>query len=194
MAVVSAHQFDGRQIQTGLPAQAHSMTLGLSSDVVAPDVIVNPNGSSASDSKLTSTQSVKPITDSATAYLPAPVPFVRVPEYGPVAAPYAFDMRGQWEGTVLRAEADEFAVVLRDILNPDIKEYEALFSTEEVSDDDRDLLKEGAIFYWTIGYQQRRGQRLRVSEIRFRRLPAWSCLDLKRVEDASREMDDLFEQ
>jgi hypothetical protein len=110
----------------------------------------------------------------------------------PTPAAYSFDMRGQWEGTVTEVGADEFSVVLCDILNPGAEEYDAVFSLEEVADEDRDLLKEGAILYWTIGYEQRGGQRRRISEVRLRRLPAWSRADLARVEKASRELDDLF--
>jgi hypothetical protein len=192
---VTAAQLDGRRIQTGLRAPADSMTLGASPDVVSPDVIVNPNGAGPIDLKRASTQSTESTQtqETATASLPAPTPFVRVPETEVTPAAYAFDMRGQWEGTVTHVGADDFSVVLRDIFNPGAKEYEAVFSVDEVADDDRDLLKEGAILYWTIGYQQRRGQRLRVSEVRLRRLPAWSRADLARVEKAARELDDLFE-
>lgn len=105
---------------------------------------------------------------------------------------YSFDMRGQWEGTVTEVGVNEFSVVLRDIFNPGAEEYDAVFSLEEVADEDRDLLTEGAILYWTIGYEQRGGQRRRISEVRLRRVPAWSRADLARVEKAARELDDLF--
>jgi hypothetical protein len=119
---------------------------------------------------------------------------VRFPETAAAPAAYTFDMRGQWEGTVTKVDArtEEFSVVLRDIKNPGSEEYDAVFSIEDVTLEDRDLLTEGAIFYWTIGYEQRRGQRRHVSEVRFRRLPAWSRADLARVEKAARELDDLF--
>ncbi len=48
-----------------------------------------------------------------------------------------------------------------------------LFSIDDISDYDRELLKEGAIVRWIIGYERLRSGTVRkVSELYFRRLPA----------------------
>jgi hypothetical protein len=45
---------------------------------------------------------------------------------------------------------------------------------EELSIDDRESVKPGAMFIWTIGYRVRHNTRTRFSEIYFRRLPRWT--------------------
>jgi len=81
---------------------------------------------------------------------------------------------------VLEVKQDEFTARLTNLANaPDqydtFGDLEATFSVHDLSRDDVPLLREGAIFYWNIGYfDDQSGQRHRVDEIRFRRLPAWS--------------------
>jgi hypothetical protein len=87
----------------------------------------------------------------------------------------------KWEGVVLAVEHDSFFARLVDLTQGNPQE-EGEFSLDDVSNEDRPLLKPGSIFYWNIGYHDSRtGQRRKVSEIRFRRLPAWT---LKEIEDA----------
>jgi len=53
------------------------------------------------------------------------------------------------------------------------------FLISELSDDNIPLLREGAKFRWVIGTQISHGGRKRcISEIVFRRLPAWTKRDL----------------
>lgn len=115
----------------------------------------------------------------------------------PIPSPleYSFELRQQWEGVVTNVEGDEFSVVLRDLVDPAAPEFDAVLPMEEVSQDDIPLLKNGAILYWTIGYERTRtGQLKRVSNVRLRRLPAWSKADIQRVENRARELDELFEK
>jgi len=44
------------------------------------------------------------------------------------------------------------------------------FDLREVSEEDRSLLVEGAVFYWSIGYSRINGQVQKQSNIRFQRL------------------------
>jgi hypothetical protein len=79
----------------------------------------------------------------------------------------------QWEGYVLQILKDSIWVRLVDLTHrgPD-EETEIPF--EEIEQEDRKLIRPGAVFYWNIGYLDLySGQRLRVSIIRFQRLPAW---------------------
>ncbi len=83
------------------------------------------------------------------------------------------------EGTVLASSAREFTAVLREKDEPD---QEATFDIEEVPEGDRSLIAPGAVFHWSIGYRDRRGQRTRESIIRFRRLPEWTSREFQRAE------------
>lgn len=59
-------------------------------------------------------------------------------------------------------------------------DLEAVFALEEVSRADRASIQPGAIFYWNVGYyDDPSGQRHRVSDIRFRRIPAWYARELE---------------
>lgn len=91
----------------------------------------------------------------------------------------------EWEGYVLTVESDIFTARLLDITaGSPVEQEEAEIPIEDVSQDDRDLLKEGAVFRWVIGNQiTRGGQKRRVSQIIFRRLPAWTETE---IEEAKR--------
>jgi len=83
--------------------------------------------------------------------------------------------------------SDSFFARLVD-LTGDTPDEEVEIPREEVSASDCALLREGAVFYWTIGYSDSvKGQRRRVSEIRFRRLPAWTEEDIQRAEREAEE-------
>lgn len=90
----------------------------------------------------------------------------------------------KWEGVVLEVREDFFLARLVDLTQQSPDE-EAEFPIEEVSQEDLDLLQPGAVFYWNIGYLDKRsGQRTRASVIRFRRLPVWTQ---EEIESATRE-------
>lgn len=97
-----------------------------------------------------------------------------------------FKLLQKWEGTVSRCTETEFTAVLREKGEPD---QEATFDVEEVPEGDRGLIVPGAIFHWSIGYRDRRGQRTRESVIRFRRLPAWNKREIER---ARQEADEII--
>lgn len=104
-----------------------------------------------------------------------------------------FDLRQQWEGTVQTVEGEDIVAVLRDLTEPARPDEEVTIGIDEVSPDDRALVSPGAIFYWSIGYRTSRfGQVERVSAIRFRRLPAWSKRDIRRIEERTRELMDFL--
>jgi hypothetical protein len=91
-----------------------------------------------------------------------------------------------WEGIVLEVMPDSFWARLLDLTNTGADE-EAELPMNEISDDDKPLVRPGAIFYWDIGYHTSySGQRMRSSLIRFRRLPAWTQ---REIDAAEREAD-----
>jgi hypothetical protein len=80
----------------------------------------------------------------------------------------------KWQGYVLGVTDIFLYVRLVDLNRVGIDE-ETEIPIEEISEDDKELIKPGAIFYWNIGYlDSYGGQRSRVSVIRFQRLPSWS--------------------
>lgn len=93
-----------------------------------------------------------------------------------------FTLLQQWEGCVNSLGDDEFRASLFDLTNPATPEEEATFDMEEVAPGDRNLVRPGAFFYWSVGYRTREGARERVSAIKFRRLPHWTRKTLAKVE------------
>ncbi len=98
----------------------------------------------------------------------------------------------KWEGIVAEVKKNAFVAKLYDrtVENP---EEEGEFSIDEVSEDDRVLLKPGAFFYWSIGYLTTgTGQRIRTSVIKFRRIPEWTEGELKAAEKKATELRRLI--
>ncbi|AEB09814.1 hypothetical protein [Desulfobacca acetoxidans] len=96
----------------------------------------------------------------------------------------------KWQGYVLIVTDNSLLVRLVD-LSKNGGDEEAEIPIEEISDDDKDLIRPGAIFYWSIGYlDSYSGQRSRVSVIRFQRLPSWSK---EEIDAAKREAEHLQE-
>jgi hypothetical protein len=86
----------------------------------------------------------------------------------------------EWEGYVTEVTEDGFTAQLVDLTAEDeLPTEEADFSMEDVSDPDLRLLREGAVFRWTIGYEKSvSGTKTRISRIVFRRLPQWTTKEL----------------
>ena len=83
--------------------------------------------------------------------LPPPVePSRRLP-----ALSQAFKVLQQWEGTVLSQQDDRFEALVRDVTEKRSPEERATFKIDDITEDDRSLIKPGAIFFWTIGYEIR---------------------------------------
>jgi hypothetical protein len=87
-----------------------------------------------------------------------------------------------WEGHVLSIGSDSFTAILRNITEGrPYEDEEADFSLEEVSPEERSLLKPGAIFRWLIEYRTVGGSRETISKILFRRLPQWTEADIQQA-------------
>lgn len=88
-----------------------------------------------------------------------------------------------WEGVVEELGDAELVARLYDLTDPSREPEVATFSLDELSDDDLPLAKPGAVFYWSIGHRiEPHGQKKAESVIRFRRLPAWSTGDIRRLQ------------
>ena len=123
---------------------------------------------------------------------PPPLPYVLpVPPVRP--APYTFRLLQQWEGTVTEISDGEFTAELRDLTDPANYREEATFDLDEVSPDDQLLLGLGAVFRWSIGYRtSNAGQRERVSQIRFVRIPGWRKSAVEEIERRATQLQERF--
>lgn len=94
----------------------------------------------------------------------------------------------QWTGCVDAVSADRstFTAVLVS-KDKSIEGETGEFTFLELSEDDRALVEVGAIFYWSIGYQEEpSGYRCTASAIRFRRLPVWRDKELSAARQRAR--------
>lgn len=98
----------------------------------------------------------------------------------------------KWEGIVLDVSNNSFIGRLIDLTHNN-QDSEAEFSLEEVHKEDKPLINLGAIFYWTIGYKEDRGQRIRASIVRFRRLPAWQKEEIEVAKRDAQHIRDLLQ-
>ncbi len=105
----------------------------------------------------------------------------------------AFEALQKWEGTVLEVGKKSFTARLVDIRNDDEPDEEGEILLEEVSPADMALVAPGAVFYWTIGYMTAgSGQKRRVSQIRFRRLPVWTERDIEATRRRASDFRELL--
>lgn len=88
----------------------------------------------------------------------------------------AFQLLESWTGLVeqVNATARTFDAQVASELHSSIREA-AQFTFDEISEDDLDLVRPGAIFYWSVGYQvDKFGRRSTQSSLRFKRGKFWT--------------------
>lgn len=87
-----------------------------------------------------------------------------------------------WEGRVLSVDAQhEVMSVLLCAKIGQVPDHTGEIDLQWVSDQDRDLVQPGAVFYLTLFKQLRRGSVQNAQELRFRRRPAWSRQQIQRI-------------
>jgi hypothetical protein len=95
----------------------------------------------------------------------------------------------EWEGRVVAISADRFQAQLVDLTAGNEHETESGdFPIEELSDADRKLLRDNAIFRWLIGYRYIGATKERFARMVFRRLPAWSAMELRAARQSARKL------
>jgi len=85
-----------------------------------------------------------------------------------------FTLLQKWEGIVEEVNGQHFKAKLVDLTENKESDAEATIGYDEIDEEDKVLLKEGAVFYWSVGYLDRAMGRIKASQIRFRRLPQLS--------------------
>jgi hypothetical protein len=107
-----------------------------------------------------------------------------------------FEIEQEYEGIVVAINHGDrtFTARLTAIRGDDADE-EGEFSLDELNGDEN-LVVPGAIFTWTIGLQSRGPtlQRIRVSDIRFRRLPPFTEEVIAKAEREADELSDFLYQ
>jgi hypothetical protein len=95
-----------------------------------------------------------------------------------------------WEGVVTCVEEDSFFASMRPTNSENERaEDEFEIDFDNVAEGDRELVREGAIFYLTVGVRRPRGQGpQKTTQIIFRRMPRWSPRDIERGEAAATEL------
>jgi len=104
-----------------------------------------------------------------------------------IYSPRTFSSLQKWEGYVIETNDDYFLARITD-LSEDHEDEEIEVMYTEISDDDKELVRPGAIFYWHIGYETEKGTVKRSSIIRFRRLPKWTESDTEKAKDFEKRM------
>jgi len=115
---------------------------------------------------------------------------VELPRYsGPTTERrISFHPLQEWEGYVIAVNGDTFTVRLTDLTRgAQIAEEETEFPTNDLDEQDRQLLEVGRVFRWAVGYQYSGGTKMRVSHVVFRRL-RWTEKDLASAEKEGREL------
>jgi len=102
-----------------------------------------------------------------------------------------------WEGRVIHNKPDmkEFVAIISDRTNKSNPDEEVVIGYESILTSDRELISEGAVFFWNFGryrlYSESSGT-LRESrkrfEIRFRRLPSISAEKAKEILEESKRI------
>ena len=98
-----------------------------------------------------------------------------------------------WEGTVVRlAEDGTLQVNLRDKSNK-LPPHYAEFDVANVDVQDRPLIKPGAVFYWTMYRTMTiHGTVETTQKIRFRRLPAWTRAQVRKIRESAAALASTF--
>ena len=97
----------------------------------------------------------------------------------------------KWEGYVTEVSDDTFSARLIQIKGQG-GDQEAEIFLQELDESDRKLVEPGAVFYWSIGYDDRPSGRQRASRIRFRRLPTWSAREIARAKKDAGKIESLL--
>lgn len=113
--------------------------------------------------------------------------------YSEQAETISFQCLQKWEGTVIEIEEESFTAELNDITAKNPIEIAEILNSDVV-EDDKALLKCGAIFYLEIGFSKSlQGTVTRGTHLRFRRLPAWTKKEIIRGKSLAVEISNELE-
>jgi len=93
-----------------------------------------------------------------------------------------------WEGVVLKVLEDAFIARLVDMNDPSKYEEAEIVNTSVSDQSDLELIKPGAIFFWSIGRRIEGHRSEQISLIQFRRLPVWTKKEIQHSKQESTEV------
>ena len=96
-------------------------------------------------------------------------------------------MTQRWVGHVIEIKNNQFKARLEDLTQPGTSEL-GLFDIEDTFDE-KEMIKLGAIFYFSIGYEVRRGQYTKQRFLRFQRLSEWTVTDYDNAIDRAARIE-----
>jgi hypothetical protein len=97
-----------------------------------------------------------------------------------------FKKTQNWIGYVEAINEQGFTAKLVDKSNSGTYEI-AQFNFDEISKSDMELISKGAIFYWSVGFENKNGQIEKVSLIRFKRSIDFTENDIDNISDKASE-------
>ena len=109
----------------------------------------------------------------------------------PASAPFSSSQPlAEWHGEVDIIEGETFTATLRGNIGEGVAGVveEALIPIADLRPDDLPLLQEGAFFRLCVTYVQDRGARRRVTDVVFRRMPAYRREELEGAQESAREL------
>lgn len=100
----------------------------------------------------------------------------------------------QWQGVVEEVQHDGFYARVLTGDGTSAPEEEGYFPFSMVSDDDQQLVREGAFFTYTVGRENRYGTRVNVSVLAFRRMPMWHLRQVANATTEGKRIADYLKQ
>lgn len=100
----------------------------------------------------------------------------------------------QWHGVVEEVQHDGFYARVLTGDGASVPEEEGYFPLSMVSDDDQQLVHEGAFFTYTIGRENRYGTRVNMSVLAFRRMPMWHLRQVAEAKNEGKRIADYLKQ
>jgi hypothetical protein len=112
----------------------------------------------------------------------------------PLFFPSTFAPLQEWEGYVREIGSDSITADLVDMTaNAKNITDQAEIPFDELWDADREKLRIGSIFRWSIGYLRTpSGTKKRVSNIVFRELPRWTQKDIREAGEEAAKLEEYF--
>jgi hypothetical protein len=96
-------------------------------------------------------------------------------------------MTQRWVGHVIEIKDKKFKARLEDLTQPGTSEI-GVFDIQDAFDE-KDMIKLGAIFYFSVGYEVSRGQYSKQKFLRFQRLSEWTVTDYDNAIDRAARID-----
>lgn len=96
-------------------------------------------------------------------------------------------MTQRWVGHIIEITGEKFKAKLEDLTQPGTVEI----GTFDIQDtlDEKEMIKLGAVFYFSVGYEVIRGQSSKQRFFRFQRLSEWTLKDFDHAADRAKKLE-----